>query len=385
MILLIDCFKLVKGTGKSIGIYNLAKNLVDNLPGLDSGTRIVVLGNKYNREDFDIKGVEFVEVKYNPLSQAVCAMWELVLVNKAIKKIHPDKVLFPRGYLPLRSISKNYVIIHDMIPFYYHKNFPGVLGKTNYYIMWRLKASARKAYRVITVSEYAGSDIVKTAGLKDPDKVIPILSGLNKMDASGIKEGYYPEGQSQPYRPYISAIASKLPHKNVLGVLKAYKAYLDMHKLEQGSSTLGLHIIGLDNDGVDRMIQEEHIAFTPDQRSLIVGYKYIKRDEDMYAVIKGSQAFLFMSLNEGFGFPPLEAMQLGVPVVCSNRTSLPEVVGSAGILVDPDDYNAVAKALVEMESPEVRDKYIKLGYENIQRFRWDDRIQKYKEELINNN
>lgn len=385
MILLIDCFKLVKGTGKSIGIYNLAKNLVDNLPGLDSGTRIVVLGNKYNREDFDIKGVEFVEVKYNPLSQAVCAMWELILVNKAIKKIHPDKVLFPRGYLPLRSISKNYVIIHDMIPFYYHKNFPGVLGKTNYYIMWRLKASARNAYRVITVSEYAGSDIVKTAGLKDPDKVIPILSGLNKMDVAGIKEGYYPEGQSQPYRPYISAIASKLPHKNVLGVLKAYKAYLDMHTSGQDSSILGLHIIGLDDEGVDRMIEEEHIAFIPDQRSLIVGYKYIKKDEDMYAVIKGSKAFLFMSLNEGFGFPPLEAMQLGVPVVCSNRTSLPKVVGSAGILVNPDDYNSVAKALVEMESPEVRDKYIKLGYENIQRFRWDDRIQKYKEELINNN
>ena len=382
MILLIDCFKLVKGTGKSIGIYNLAKNLVDNLSGLDSSIRIVVLGNKYNREDFDIKGIEFIEVKYNPLSQAICAMWELVLVNKAIKRINPDKVLFPRGYLPLRSISKNYVIIHDMIPFYYHKNFPGVLGKTNYYIMWRLKASARKAYRVITVSEYAGSDIVKTAGLKDANKVIPILSGLNKMDASGIKEGYYPEGQSQPYRPYISAIASKLPHKNVLGVLKAYKAYLDMHTSGKDSSVLGLHIIGLDNAGVDRMIQEEHIAFTLEERSLIVGYKYIKRDEDMYAVIKGSRAFLFMSLNEGFGFPPLEAMQLGVPVVCSNRTSLPEVVGDAGILVDPDDYNAVAKALVEMESPEVREKYIRLGYENIDRFKWEDRIKYYKSILI---
>ena len=382
MILLIDCFKLVKGTGKSIGIYNLAKNLVDNLSGHDSSIRIVVLGNKYNREDFDIKGVDFVEVKYNPLSQAVCAMWELVLVNKAIKKINPDKVLFPRGYLPLRSISKNYVIIHDMIPFYYHKHFPGVLGKTNYYIMWRLKASARKAYRVITVSEYAGKDIVKTAVLKDSDRIIPILSGLNKMDVAGIKEGYYPDGKGEVYRPYISAIASKLPHKNVLGVLNAYKAYLDMHEVGQKSSVLGLHIIGLDNDGVDRLIQEEHIAFTPEERSLIVGYKYIKRDEDMYAVIKGSQAFLFMSLNEGFGFPPLEAMQLGIPVVCSNRTSLPEVVGDAGILVDPDDYNAVAKALVEMESPEVREKYIKLGYENIDRFKWEDRIKYYKSILI---
>ena len=121
-----DCFKLVKGTGKSIGIYNLAKNLADHLVRVKSGARIVILGNQYNREDFAIDGVEFVEVKYNPMSQAICAMWELVLVNQAIKKIRPDKVLFPRGYLPLRNISKNYVIIHDMIPFYYHKHFPGV-------------------------------------------------------------------------------------------------------------------------------------------------------------------------------------------------------------------------------------------------------------------
>ena len=257
-------------------------------------------------------------------------MWELVLVNKAIKKIHPDKVLFPRGYLPLRSISKNYVIIHDMIPFYYHKNFPGVLGKTNYYIMWRLKASASGAYRIITVSEYVGKDIVKTAKLKDADRLIHILSGLNKIDVARIKEGYYTDGQHQPYRPYISAIASKLPHKNVLGVLKAYKTYFDMHESEEADGILGLHIIGLDNDGVDRMIEEENIAFTSDQRILIVGYKYIKRD-DMYAVIKGSKAFLFLSLNEGFGFLPLEAMQLGASVVCSNRTSLPEVDVKAGI------------------------------------------------------
>ncbi len=374
-----DCFKLVKGTGKSIGIYNLAKNLIDNLVKQKKNARIIVLGNSYNREDFDIEGVEFAEVKYDPRSQAVCAMWELFLVNQAIRRIRPDKVLFPRGYVPLRNISENYVIIHDMIPFYYQKHFPGVLGKTNYYIMWRLKASARRAHRVITVSEYAKKDIVKIAKLKDPDKVIPILSGVNKMDVNVIRKGYYPEGEDREYPPYISAIASKLPHKNVVGVLKAYKAYTDLHS---GKPVFDLHIIGLDQDGVDRTIAEQGIRFTPEQRERIIGYSYLPKDEDMYAVIKGSSVFLFLSLQEGFGFPPLEAMQLGVPVICSDRSSLPEVVGDAAILVDPENEKTVAEALTKMEDITERGEYIRRGYENIRKFQWEDRIQRYVKELL---
>ena len=180
---------------------------------------------------------------------------------------------------------------------------------------------------------------------------------------------------------YISAIASKLPHKNVVGVLKAYKAYTELHSQEE-YPMFGLHIIGLDNVGVDRVIEEQHIEFTKEQRAKIVGYSYLPKDEDMYAVIKGSKVFLFLSLQEGFGFPPLEAMQLGVPVVCSDRTSLPEVVGDAALLADPEDPQAVAKMLVTMEDPAVKEQYIKRGYENTERFRWEERIKCYQKELL---
>ena len=119
MKLVIDCFKLVKGNGKSIGIYNLTKNLVLNLAKYkNSQDKIIVLGTKYNREDFDIPGVKFVSVKYNPKNKLVCIIWELYLVNEALKKIRADKVLFPRGFAPMKKVCKEYVIIHDMIPFY---------------------------------------------------------------------------------------------------------------------------------------------------------------------------------------------------------------------------------------------------------------------------
>ena len=87
--------------------------------------------------------------------------------------------------------------------------------------------------------------------------------------------------------------------------------------------------------------------------------------------------------SEGFGFPPLEAMQMGVPVVCSDRSSLPEVVGDAGILVNPDDMEEAAKALIRVtEEDEVREGLIKRGYENIKRFSWESRTDLYWEELF---
>ena len=104
MNLVIDCFKLVKGAGKSIGIYNLAKSITDHLGErmAQEGTNtIIVLGNAYNREEFDVPGVVFVEVKGNPLNKLYCIWWELVLVRQYAKKYQADRVLFPRGYRPM--------------------------------------------------------------------------------------------------------------------------------------------------------------------------------------------------------------------------------------------------------------------------------------------
>ena len=75
-------------------------------------------------------------------------------------------------------------------------------------------------------------------------------------------------------------------------------------------------------------------------------------------------------------------MQLGVPVICSNRSSLPEVVGDAAILVDPENEKTVAEALTKMEDITERGEYIRRGYENIRKFQWEDRIQRYVKELL---
>lgn len=369
MRIVIDCFKLVKGNGKSIGIYNLTLNLVRNLARYRMpGDKIIILGTEKNREDFAMKGVKFVSVKYNPLNKVICILWELWMVSMALQRLHADVVLFPRGFAPIRHVTKDYVIIHDMIPFYYNEKFPGVLGKyENAYIMWRLKASARFVHGVITDSEASKADIVKYARVK-ADKIHVVYPGANKV--------INPVTADNGRKSYISAIASGLPHKNADKVLLSYILY--RHK---SPHPMDLHLIGLDEKAVKELLAEHCHSISDELLSHIHAVKFYEKDEDMQRVIAESSMFLFLSRKEGFGFPPLEAMQMGVPVICSDSSSLPEVVGDAAILVDAEEEEDVVNAMLLMEDPVVSAEFIRKGFVNVKRFNWKKQTAIYRSVL----
>ncbi len=363
MRLVIDCFKLVKGTGKSIGIYNLTKNLVENLAKVrKKDDIIIVLGTEHNQKDFDISGVRFIRVKYNHYNKAVCVLWELYLVTQALKRLRADRVLFPRGFAPLCHTAEEYVIVHDMIPFYYHKNYPGVLNPIeNFYIRRRLKASVKACDGVLTDSAASKREIVRWTNA-DAEKVYVVYPGQNRIQYEKSKPGHEEN--------YICAVTSYLPHKNAKGILESYAKYC-----ERSKHPLSLIIIGLENT--------EEFTVPKEIRERIKCYKYLKEDEDMYDLIRHGKIFLFLSYIEGFGFPPLEAMQLGVPVICSNISSIPEVVGDAAILVDPYDTDHVAEELVRLEADhELCRQCISKGYENTKRFLWENRVGEYQKLLL---
>ena len=197
MRLVIDCFKLVKGKGKSIGIYNLAQNLAQHLTETNrNGERceeIIVLGNEYNRKDFDIPGIRFVQMKGNPLNKLTCLVWELFIVPFQARKYKADRILFPRGYRPLFYRGKDTVIIHDLIPFFYDKYFPSVLNRVeNAYIMSRLKASMKHADRIITISEFSRREIDAMCP-GSGKRVRVIYNGLNEVKCSRKKCALIPE------------------------------------------------------------------------------------------------------------------------------------------------------------------------------------------------
>jgi Glycosyltransferase len=419
MNLVIDCFKLVKGAGKSIGIYNLAKSIAVHLgekaamqgTGTPDGKKvdsIIVLGNVHNRDEFDVPGVTFVEAGGNPRNKLYCILWELVLVRKYARRYQADRVLFPRGYRPIGTKGvigthrggrkiRDTILIHDLIPFYYDKHYPGVFHKLeNAYIMYRLKVSMEKADRIITISEYSKEDILdKAPGCGD--KIAVIYNGLNDVayEAWERKGGTTPEKGFREQKPereakkklwgkwlktgkkdvkaagYIAAMTSGLPHKNAKGVLKTYEIYRRMTK-----EPLDLVVFGISDTSVLADMDKDAAAH-------VRCYKYFEKFEDMCRMAAGAKAYLFLSYVEGFGFPPLEAMQLGVPVVCSDRSSLPEVVADAGLLVSPEDYEGAAEALLRVTTDMgLREELVRKGYENIRRFSWESRTDLYWKELF---
>lgn len=367
MILVIDCFKLVKGAGKSIGIYNLALNLVRNLvadkarsnDSAVQNTRILVFGTEQNANDFKMDGVEFISMKYNPLNKLFCIIWELFLAPFYAKKYKADQIVYPRGFASMLHLMKETIIVHDMIPFYYDKHYPGFFNKLeNFYIMWRLKASIKHCDKVITISEASKQEILGYTCVSE-EKIEVINNGCNLINPL--------ENQKQDY---FIAITSGLPHKNAEGIVKSYEAYY-----KRVERPLPLKIIGIADC--------EEFLVSPEVKAQITCYKYIASNEEMHKMIADAKGFLFLSLVEGFGFPPLEAMQLKTAVICSGISSLPEVVGDAALLVNPTDYEEVAVAMEKLSQDEVlREELIQKGSKNVERFTWDRIVKQYWKALV---
>lgn len=361
MRLAVDCFKLVKGAGKSIGIYNLALNLVRELASSLEDNELVVMGNKYNRKDFAVPGVEFVEIPRDPLNKITCILWELFEVSMRARRMGAHRILFPRGYASMLHLTRESVIIHDMIPFYYHEHFPGYFNRLeNFYIRWRLNASARRADDVITISEASKRDIMKYSRVP-AGRITVINNGYNRISQ---KE------YADPGEAYILAVTSGLPHKNAEGIVKTYERYC---RLADGP--MPLKIVGIEDAG--------KFTGNPEVAKRISCLKYVEKNEDFYQLIYGARVFLFLSLIEGFGFPPIEAMQLGTPVVCSDASSLPEVAGDAAVYVDPEDYDSAARALAGiLADGNACGQLVRKGFENVKRFSWDRTGKKYREILF---
>lgn len=270
MRLVIDCFKLIKGTGKSIGIYNVAQGIVKHLGEMNSASEtkkkeILVLENKENQEDFDVPGVKFVEIKkYDPRNRIQVVLWELFYVSRVCKKLKADRVFFPRGYTALTHPIYDIVLIHDLIPFYYDEHFPGVFNKVeNAYIMGRLKQSARSAKKVITISQASKEDIIKYCGV-DEDKIIVINNACEAINVE----------VENSKKPYICAMTSGLPHKNAKGVIESYARYCEI-----AENPIDLVVIGLKDTS--------EFDIPDDVRSRITCYKFIKSNDEMYKVIGG--------------------------------------------------------------------------------------------------
>jgi len=230
-----------------------------------------------------------------------------------------------------------------------------------------VRHSVKKAARILTLSEHTRRDMIETYGTS-PERItaIPLAAPSyfgrvrEERELQRVRHIYGIEGD------YILCVSSIQPRKNLPRLVSAYESLRN----KRGPGKLPkLVLVGKCAwlyDETLRSIEEGRMK----DSIILTGYV---PQSDLPALYSGSICFVYPSYFEGFGLPPLEAMKCGTPVIAGNRTSLPEVVGDAGILVDPFDVNAIAAAIGRLvDDPDLRQQLSVKGVARSRLFDWNE-------------
>jgi len=242
---------------------------------------------------------------------------------------------------------------------------PAYLERKNRLILELLvPRSVRRASKVITLSEFTRKEILEQWCLP-PEKVVVIpgaplphfYSALSPQDMRAVLERYALE---DPYMVYVGTLE---PRKNLPALIEAFGIVQ-----RAGFASCRLAIVGRPGWRLDEFY--DAVERSSSKRSIkLIGYV---PDRDLPALYKGARAVVYLSLYEGFGFPPLEAMASGSAVVASNRASIPECVGEAGLLVDPSNVEEIAeKMLLLLKDEDLRRELAARGVARSLRFSWE--------------
>lgn len=226
-------------------------------------------------------------------------------------------------------------------------------------------AQIRSARHIIAVSEYTKHDLVTELHIP-PERISVVYSGINpsfkRLDHNDPRLTAYADAQQlhQPFFLYLGTIESR---KNLALLVRAF----DEFKQDSRHAAYELIIAGRPGHGareVEQLARASH-------HSASIRFIRNVHDDERVLLYNLARCFVFPSFFEGFGFPPLEAQACGVPVITSNRTSLPEILGDSALLVDPWNVSALARLLYTIESDaKVRDTIVQRGTQNVRRFTW---------------
>lgn len=274
--------------------------------------------------------------------------WEMLTHKK------PDILFVPAHTLPLKMPQKTVVTLHDVG----FKHFPELYSPTDLkYHNWAMGHSAKNAIKIIAISEFTKNDIVKYFKVQ-PAKITVIYEGYDQESFKPLKEKIPSE---KPYFLFIGRLEEK---KNIVGMIKAYEILRHEKSINHQFILAGSPGFGYDK------IESELSKLPENIRKDIILPGYISQ-EKYVELLKSADILFFCTFFEGFGLPPLEAMACGIPVVSSNRTSIPEICGKAAILVDPEKPFEMATALSKIINDEgTRKALISKGIARASLFSW---------------
>ncbi len=353
------------------GIGTYVRNIVNQLARLDGATRYLLIGRRQHLEEFDPlpENFELLEYSADPGSFHTHFHLPLLLQRRQVDILH-----MPWFYAPAVVPCRLVITVHDLTDVLSPPVAASPLVQTGRLFFAR-RALAR-ASRILAVSHSSKRELARVFGV--PENKIEVI--YNAVDERFVREPMPADADRILERhavnyPFVLYAGNIKPQKNLARLIEAFavaKAELREHP---EFSQLKLLVIG------------DALTKHPDLRRAVVRTR-VREDVRFlgfvpYPVLRvfyaRARAFLFPSLYEGFGLPPLEAMAHGTPVLTSNASSLPEVFSPAALLVNPENVFEIARGIRQILTEGVlRESLVRRGYELVQRFSWERSAQQVR-------
>lgn len=343
---------------RDFGIGTYIRNVVTELDRLDHDTEYVLLCKPDDVEGMPALGNNFRLV---PERAALYSIGEQFRVPMALRREGIDLFHEPHYTLPPLTRCRSVVTIHDCIHLMFPQDLPNRLAYA--YARGSIWSATRHADRVMTVSESSKRDILHFVDVA-PEKVSVIYNAIDERFLRPPDEAEMDRVRQrwQLDHPFVLYVGNIKPHKNVERLIDAFG-----RARANGLDELRLVIAGDDISKYPALRQAIH-RYRLDKQVRFLGFQPYGTLASIYRL---ARAFVFPSLYEGFGLPPLEAMACGTPVVTSNVSSLPEVAGGAALLVDPHDPDAIADGIRRVVTDEdLRAALIRKGAARARDFSW---------------
>jgi glycosyltransferase involved in cell wall biosynthesis len=370
----VDLFALVPGMGRGGGFERYAVELIAALARLPDSHRYILFVNRRNADLFPSKG-RFTQVvaplpperEFWPLRLA----WQHLLLPHRARRLRLDVLHSPFDTAPLRLPCASVVTLMDLITdVFYPEHFPGDVGflKARYFFSVKRRA-ARGARVVICASHATADDAVRHYGVRrSAIHIVPLGADHAASGGGAVSTG----SRALAERPYILAVVSLSPHKNVAGLIEAFRLARERFDLPHE-----LRLVGMEGTGAARVRHELDRVAGAGLPVRVMGYVSEARLAAEYA---GAELLVFIPLIEGFGLPPLEAMVRGVPVVASALGSVAEVCGDAALLVPPQNADAVANAVGNvLTDPALAERLRQAGRSRAHLFTWENAARATRE------
>ncbi len=345
------------------GIGTYIRNLLKQLARIDQATEYVLICQPADVAIVNELGMNFRAV---PETAGNYSMSEQVRIPLIARRERLDLFHAPHYVLPPLMQCRSVVTIHDVIHLLFPQYLPGRLA--HLYARTSLWAATRRANRILTVSETSKNDILRR--FKVPAEKIAVI--YNAIDdrfnvrpsddqVQRVRERYQLDEQ------FVLYVGNIKPHKNLERLIEAFDRLR-----RRGFDHLRLLIIG------DEISKYPALRRAVHRHKLHTAVRFLGfvPIETLVVLYRLADVFVFPSLYEGFGLPPLEAMASGAPVVASNVSSLPEVVGDAALLVDPYDAESIAEGMRQvLTDGELRATLRARGFARAQQYSWQQSVE----------